>query len=94
MLGLHRSIRDGDNLQEHDMPTRHLSVPISGNEAAVLSLPQPLTLDALADLERGLAGSLGALRREMDGSAEDPGALEYESWMDVLLAQRRCQPAT
>ena len=71
------------------MTTLQLTVPVPGAGPAVLTLPQPLTLDALHCLEQAVAGTLGMLRRDLPGSASDAGAIEYASWAAHLQPSRQ-----
>jgi hypothetical protein len=70
------------------MTTRHFTVPLAGSAHAALVLPQPLTLDAIGQLEEGLARRLAMLRREVEGQADDAGEREYASWMQHLRPSR------
>ena len=66
---------------------------MSGSMPAVLTVPRPLTADALHELEQAVTGTLGMLRRDLCGAtpaapaaehaARPPvsGQLEYASWM-------------
>jgi hypothetical protein len=60
------------------MTQRQLLIPDSG--PATLTLAEPLTLDVIGRLDRGLANLLSTLRQELRGDQPDPGQLEYESW--------------
>jgi len=71
------------------MTVRKMTVPVLGSTPAALVLPQPLTLEALSQLEEGLAGTLAKLRREVGDCDKDPGKLEYESWMQHLRTALR-----
>ena len=65
---------------------------MSGSMSAVLTVPRPLTADALHELEQAVTGTLGMLRRDLCDatpaaeSAEhaarrpDAGELEDASW--------------
>jgi len=66
--------------------------PMPGAAPAVLTLPQPLTRQALLELEQALTSTLGMLRRDLrDGSdaeaaehlsrRQTAGEIEYLSWM-------------
>ncbi len=57
---------------------------VPGSEPALVTLPQPRTLDALIDLERALTDTLGMWRRDLAGAHSDAGAIEYASWMQHL----------
>lgn len=73
-----------DNLQ--------ITLPVPGTGPAVLSLPQPLTPQALLELEHAVAGTLSMLRRDLPivgfgaapehgGCRPDAAEIEYASWM-------------
>jgi hypothetical protein len=70
------------------MSVRQITMPFAGDAPAVLSLPQPMTPEALGRSERQIAGTLSEPRREVDAGAADRGRLEYESWI-ALLRERR-----
>lgn len=70
------------------MTSMHLTVGSPGDDPAVLTLPQPLTAEALLRLEQAVAGTLGMLRRDLCGSANDAGTVEYASWMPYLWLPR------
>ena len=70
------------------MTSHHLTVSIPGNEPALVTLPQPLTLDALRDLEQAIADTLGMWRRDLVGAPRDAGAIEYASWLQLLQPAR------
>ena len=65
---------------------------MSGSMSAVLTVPRPLTADALHQLERAVTGTLGMLRRDLCGATPaapaaehaarrpDAGELEGASW--------------
>jgi hypothetical protein len=70
------------------MTSFQLTLPVSGAMPAVLTLPLPLTPQALRDLDQAVSGSLGMLLRDLCGDAAasaqrptDAGAIEYASWM-------------
>jgi len=74
------------------MTCMQLTLPVPGNGPAVLTLPQPLTPQALLELEHAVAGTLGMLRRDMlsvgfgappEHAVHRPDAaeIEYASWM-------------
>ena len=69
-----------------------LTLPVSGAVPALLTLPQPLTPQALLELEHVVSGTLGMLRRDLLGAGvgaasehaerrPDAAELEYASWM-------------
>ena len=73
------------------MTCLQLTLPVTGTGPAVLTLPQPLTPQALLELEHAVAGTLGMLRRDLLGvgfgavsehAADRPDAaeIEYASW--------------
>ena len=65
---------------------------MSGSMSAVLTVPRPLTADALHELEQAVTGTLGMLRRDLCGATPaapaaehaarrpDAGKLEGASW--------------
>lgn len=66
-----------------------ITIPVPGNEPALLTLPQPLTVDTLGCLEGALAGRLAMLRRELDHVSGEAGAVEYASWRQYLMPARQ-----
>jgi hypothetical protein len=60
------------------MTIRQLSLPQCGS--ATLNLAEPLTLDAIGQLECGFHNLLATLRQELRPDEPDPGDLEFESW--------------
>lgn len=66
-----------------------ITIPVPGNEPALLTLPQPLTVDTLGCLEGVLAGRLKMLRRDLDQVAGEAGAIEYASWRQYLMPARQ-----
>lgn len=82
--------------REHPQPTRtepmQITHPVPGSGLAVLTLAQPLTAQALLELEYTVAGTLGMLRRDLlsDGFGAAPehavrrpdaAETEYASWL-------------
>jgi cell wall assembly regulator SMI1 len=66
------------------MTIRRIDVPQAETTPATTTvLQQPLTVEALDQLEACLMGSLARLRRDL-GCSDNPGKLEYESWMQYL----------
>lgn len=70
------------------MTSLQLNLPVSGAVPAILTLPLPLTPQALRDLDHAVSGTLGMLLRDLCGDAAgravqptDAGAIEYASWM-------------
>jgi|APIni6443716594_1056825.scaffolds.fasta_scaffold77664_2 hypothetical protein len=74
------------------MTCLQITLPVPGTGPAVLTLPQPLTPQALFELEHAVAGTLGLLRRDLFGavvgtfhenavSRLDAAEIEYASWM-------------
>ena len=70
------------------MTSLQLTLPVSGAMPAILTLPRPLTAQALRDLDHVVSGSLGMLLRDLCGDAadrpvqpSDAGVIEYASWM-------------
>lgn len=70
------------------MTSLHLTVAVPDEGPAVVTLPQPLTVETLGRLEQAIAGTLGMLRRDLCGGAGDAGAIEYASWMPYLRPSR------
>jgi len=68
-------------IKEITMNVRQLSFPLSGQDHAVLTLPQPVARETLGVLEHALSTRLRQLQREMCGAADDPGQIEYASWL-------------
>ncbi len=74
------------------MTPLQLTLPVTGVAPAVLTLPQPLTPEALGELTQAVNDTLGMLRRDLRnathpaafGSAPrrcDDGDIEYASWL-------------
>lgn len=70
------------------MTSLQLTLPVSGAVPAVLTLPLPLTPQALRELDLAVSGTLGMLLRDLCGLAADravqptdASAIEYASWM-------------
>ena len=70
------------------MTSLQLNLPVSGAMPVVLTLPLPLTPQALRDLDQAVSGGLGMLLRDLCGDVAartqrptDVGAIEYASWM-------------
>ena len=63
-----------------------ITLAVPGNTDAFLSLPQPLTLAALKDVEQALAGTLGMLRRDLGDHGSAAGEIECASWTQYLRA--------
>lgn len=71
------------------MTSVHLSLSTTGAASAVLTLPQPLTPQALRELEQALDGTLDRLRSGLRGAGAvalalrrpDAGDIEYASWL-------------
>ena len=74
------------------MTSFQFTLPMPGAAPAVLTLPQPLTRQALLELEQAVTSTLGMLRRDLrDGSdaeaagqvarPQTAGDTEYLSWM-------------
>ncbi len=63
------------------MNVRQTVFPMPEGRQATLSLPEPMTLEAIETLERATAQMFRSLRREALGrQAQDTGAAEYDSW--------------
>ena len=59
-------------------PTQ-LSIPDCA--PAMLTLPDPLTVDSVSRLEAAIASLFRTIRKDLRGSAtDDPGVIEYASW--------------
>ncbi|MDP1532408.1 MAG: hypothetical protein Q8N44_01700 [Rubrivivax sp.] len=69
------------------MNSLQLTVPVPDSDPALVTLPQPLTLQALACLEQAIAGTLRMLRRDLGGDAS-AGVVEYASWLRLLRTPR------
>ena len=78
------------------MTPLQLTLPVSEVTPAVLTLPQPLTSQALCELEQAVSDTLGMLRRDLCGNRRDAadeaaaglaarqygaGEIEYASWL-------------
>ena len=75
------------------MTPQQLKLSVPDATPAILTLPYPLTAQALQALEQALVANLGVLRRDLCGTDEpsdragntsvsaDAGELEYRSWM-------------
>jgi hypothetical protein len=60
-------------------PQTPLSIPDCA--PAMLTLPDPLTLDSISRLEDALASLFRTLRKDLRGNAaDDPGSIEVDSW--------------
>ena len=70
------------------MAVRHITVPVSGDAHAVLTVPQPMTADSLGRLERDIVRTLSELRRGLEEGAAECGRLEYQSWIEHLREAR------
>jgi len=71
------------------MNALQLTVAIPGDDPAILTLPQPLTAGTLTRLEQAIAGTLGMLRRDLCGHANDAADVEYASWLPALRSSRQ-----
>ena len=48
---------------------------------AMLTLPDPLTLESIGRLEAAIASLLHTFRKDLRGNADDdPGSIEVDSW--------------
>ncbi len=74
------------------MTCLQLTLPASGTAPALLTLPQPLTPQALLEVEHAVCGTLGLLRRDLLGAGlwatsgrampgSDTAEIEYASWL-------------
>lgn len=70
------------------MNVLQVTVTVPGDDAAVLTLPQPLTAEMLTRLEQAIACTLRVLRRDLCGRANDACAIEYASWLPSLRSSR------
>jgi len=70
------------------MTSHQFTVPLPGSQTALVTLTQPLTLDALTGLEQALTDTLGMWRRDLVGAGGDAGAIEYASWLQQLQPAR------
>jgi hypothetical protein len=74
------------------MNARLMTVTLPDHAAATLTVPLPLTRQALRGLEQALSAALGSLHRDAGGDtgseADDAGAIEYASWLRQLRAAR------
>lgn len=74
------------------MTCLQLTLSVSGTAPALLTLPQPLTPQALLEVENAVSRTLGMLRRDLLGTGIgaapehaarplDAAEIEYASWM-------------
>ena len=73
------------------MTSLQLTLPLTGASPAILTLPQPLTPQALYELAQAVAETLGMLRRDLRGAESatlapaarrcDDADIEYASWL-------------
>ena len=68
------------------MNARQMTFPLPGNGPAVLTLPQTLPPQTLAELEHSLTAALRDLQREHGAASLAPGQIEYASWLQRLAA--------
>ena len=63
------------------MNERQTTIPLPDGSQATLTLPAPVTPEALQFVEEALSAYFRRLRGEAQAlPARDAGALEYESW--------------
>jgi hypothetical protein len=63
------------------MTTQHVTILLPPYGTATLRLPQVLTPDAFARLDSAIADALREARPDRaTGAADDPGAIEFDSW--------------
>jgi hypothetical protein len=67
------------------MTMRRITLPLADCEPAVLTVPEPCTTEALARIEQAAVAALRALRAGAAAAQDDPGSIEFDSW---LLAGR------
>lgn len=71
------------------MDVRQIVFPMPEGRLATLSLPEPVTLEAIETLERASAQVFRSLRRDaLERQAQEAGAIEYDSW-DLRATARR-----
>ena len=64
------------------MTTQQISFRLRPGSTATLSLPERLTRDAFARLEAAIGDALREpCRDDNTGAADDPGAIEFASWL-------------
>jgi hypothetical protein len=73
------------------MTSLQLTLPVTGVAPAILTLPQPLTSQALGELAQAVTETLGMLRRDLRGAEGttfapaarrcDDADIEYASWL-------------
>lgn len=74
------------------MTPLQLTLPVTGIAPAILTLPQPLTAQALSELAQAVTDTLGMLQRDLRGAAEGArfapaprhsgdAEVEYASWL-------------
>lgn len=78
LSGLHPA---RDMQQEHTMATQQISFLIPPYGTATLTLPELLTPDAFARLDAAIDQALGEPRHEREDAAQDPGSIEFNSWL-------------
>lgn len=71
-------------MQPHQPSTR-----APDNQAAPTSPTRPLKLDAPGASDPAVTRTLGWFARDPAGTPDDPGAVEYASWLRLL---RRARP--
>ena len=63
------------------MNLRQMVFPMPEGGHATLAIPDPVTLESVEMLEEASALMFRSLRRSaLKPQAEDPGAIEYDSW--------------
>lgn len=63
------------------MTLQQTTLPIPNCAPAMLTLPDPLTLDSIGRIEEAIGSLFRMFRKDLRGSADaDPGAIEYDSW--------------
>lgn len=67
------------------MTTQQISISIPPYGTATLTLPELLTPDAFARLDSAISQALrDSCRNGSAESTEDPGAIEFDSWLANL----------
>jgi hypothetical protein len=74
------------------MTPLQLTLPVTGVAPAILTLPQPLTPEALGELTQAVTDTLGMMRRDLRNATHpaalgpapgrgDDAEIEYASWL-------------
>ncbi len=63
------------------MTLQQTTLSIPDCAPAMLTLPDPLTLDSIGRLEEAIGSMFRTIRKDLRGNApEDPGSIEVDSW--------------